>query len=879
MRKLFISFFIIYSCFMLSLCRAAEVGGANLKFTPDGGGKYIYCNNQEFITRAQLADYGFEPTYLMSADGIEKGKYTLYFSHINRTELKNIPPYDTLDEPQDITDEEKSYYSDIKYPGFAIEVDVCLEARSDTAVKITSVGFEVQQPRNYYYTNRLINYEDSWGCLNAVTDYLKTPIYTQGSEYKYEPVPFEEKTFTIKKGETVWFSDYIDNYEAVGWLKPVHLLCDFEITEGAADLKIAAVRSRSTLRDRSGIREDAAAGRYLRDGQYKGIADSLPSVTAPLEFEIDDSLSDGSKLPVTIFNQYLPDGLEVTEWLTHINPQNDRNVVRTAAESDLLTLYYYDSEKEKLYSKDYAGEKDNVWIFSPFYSDTREGGNPNYPLDTSKYNVKKSASLANYCVKTNYRIKIRNNGEKTRYFNYNAKCTSNLLAWITDKDDTPENPYITAKGYKDVSQWETLCTKELPPNEATEFTLTVFLPINYTGGIRNAFTITDEAASIQFFDDLKQSSVRDTEFTGKNYVTYKGGNFYVSDDKANERVIPAEENVKKIFSMDENAYKILWLSGRYFIMYKAFAETPAFYSNMTKHVSYIYVLDEDFHLTDTLKFRDGYPFMLSYAGGEFFVRSDITRKSKDLKSWQKAEFFDSGSFSLPFDNGSGIILLPRTGGETWLSPDGGENYYKISYPDGDKPPRYIDCFGDLYFYAEDDMLYTSTDGIYWDSFLQDAEITKISREQNDFVINDTIRISPEKKPLKKQLIINSELIKFSGETVENPSDLLVPAEEILKKAQLEYFISKDKKILIIKKDSKTYELHQGSNIIITKGSDEPEIKTTRYSKKLIPDKKDYLKNTCILKDDIFLIPAADVFSALGYECEYFENSKCYVISN
>lgn len=857
MKKLFISFFLIFTLF-------SPVLAADLKFTPDGGGKFIYCNNNEFITRNHLADYGFNPTYIMSNPDMEKGKYTLYFSHINRTELKNLPPWDTLDAPEELSSEQEEYYQDIKYPGFAIEVDVCFKAKTDTTVTLTSLGYEVQQPRNYYYTNRLINYEDSWGCLNAVSDYFKMPIYTVNSELKYEPKSFQEKTFSVKAGECIWLSEYIENYEAVGWLKPVHLLCDFEITEGLCDINIAAVRSFDKLGDRSRVAENAAPGKYWRDGQYKGVANSLPSTSANLDFEIDDSIKSGEALPVTIYNQYVPDGVEVLEWMTHINPQNDKNVRRNAAESDILPIVYRDSEKLSLYDEKHQAEKNDLWYFDPYHSDTRLGGNPNFTLDPSKYNVKKSASLANYCVKTNYKIKITNNGEVPRFFNYNAKCTSNIIAYITNPDGTPQKNNLTAKGYRDISEWDTLAVKELPPNKTTEFTLTVFLPINYTGGIRNSFVITDEQAEIKHFEDLKQSNVKDPLFTGKNYVSYSGGYFNVSEDGENYIQIPAEENVKKIFEMDEDAFRILYFNNKYYVMYSAFAETPAFYSWMTYLVSKTYVLDENFSLIDTLFFRDGFPFMLSEAGGKTYIRSNVTWETEDFKTFKQAKFLDEGGFSLPYDNGSGIILLAKTGGDTYLSPDNGKNYYLISYPEGDKKPRYIDVLGDLYYYAEYNMLYTSKDGLNWSSFDAGEKITKLSRIGDKFIINDSIIYEAENMPHDRNLILNSEVLKFNGETIENPQDLLVPADEVFKKAQIEYILSADKKILTVRSGERTFEFHAGSNIII--------------EHKKFRNEKSYLKNTCLLKDEAFLIPVCDVFSALGFDCEYFENSRCYVIN-
>ena len=63
---------------------------------------------------------------------------------------------------------------------------------------------------------------------------------------------------------------------------------------------------------------------------------------------------------------------------------------------------------------------------------------------------------------------------------------------------------------------------------------------------------------------------------------------------------------------------------------------------MTKYVSDVYVLDKNFTKVNTLKFNRSFPYMFSYAGGKYYIRSDKTYCSADLESWSAAEFFDGG---------------------------------------------------------------------------------------------------------------------------------------------------------------------------------------------------------------------------------------------
>ena len=110
--------------------------------------------------------------------------------------------------------------------------------------------------------------------LGAAT--CKCRFISSTREKKYLNAEFKETTITLKAGETYWLSQITPNYEEVSYLQPVHMLADFEIVKGCADINIAALKHTGILGDRSHHVESAAPGHYERERQYKGVADSLP---------------------------------------------------------------------------------------------------------------------------------------------------------------------------------------------------------------------------------------------------------------------------------------------------------------------------------------------------------------------------------------------------------------------------------------------------------------------------------------------------------------------------------------------------------------------------------------------------------------------------
>lgn len=875
MRK---KLFVVSLAFVLFGAFGVSVTAADLKFKPDGGGYFIYCNNNEFIRRMDLADTSNpEPSYIMNNTNMTNGKYTIYFSHVNHTELPSgeSRPEDTADmNINSFTAEDlEKYYTDDEC-GFDIECDVEFKAKTDTKIRITALGFEVQQPLNYYYTNQFIRYEDPWACLGAVADYMQRPIFDAGGVGKVYPKSFDVLEVEIAAGESAWLSEYIENYSVVPWLKPVHLLADFEILYGCTDVNVAALRALDTLGDRSEMSENAAFAKYYRDRQYKGVADTLPSVTAKLEYKIDDTMADGERLPVTVYNQYVPEGNEVYEWITHINPQGDKAVNRVAAESDMLCFEYFDPSKKLLYGDAVPkSERDCVWKFDVFHSDTKkfdptagvatkETFKPNYELDLFKSNTKTSGNYANYCVKTNYSLSVKNDGSRTRYFKYRAKTTAGIVVSVLDSEGKYVSENATHKVYDAVSKDETLACVELAPNTETKFTIEVFLPINYVGGIKNSFVISDNDEKIQYPEDMKQGTVLDPDFTGRDFVKWDGGALLRSDDGENWDEISVSDEVRKIFEGNYKNFKIEAVSGGYAAMWYSFVPTPSYYAPWLKYKSDIYFFDSDFALKGSANLGS-YPWEMTEAGGKIVVKADKVYESADGgETWSESGY---SGYNLPHDTGCGIVLAPKTLGDVYFSPDGGENLYKIAYRADVKPPRYVDVLGDLFFFAEGSDISFSRDGVEWVKVSVGEKIEKLSRVGNEIIVNEII-VNETKHfeipdvPSYVNVVLDGEVMQYDKQVRGHDYGVAVPLEMSMEKIGAEYDFDSKRGKVTIDFEGKHIELSIGSNMIKTDGE------------------KSYMSFGTSFESDRVFIPARDVFEALGFESEYFEDAKCLVIS-
>ena len=98
-----------------------------------GGGKYIYCNNEEGIFLSTLADSTTdEPSYIMNNYDLTPDKYIIYLSHFNYTHTSDNS-YNALER------------------GFDVELDVEIYATEDTEIVINRTAFEF--PANIYTEN------------------------------------------------------------------------------------------------------------------------------------------------------------------------------------------------------------------------------------------------------------------------------------------------------------------------------------------------------------------------------------------------------------------------------------------------------------------------------------------------------------------------------------------------------------------------------------------------------------------------------------------------------------------------------------------------------------------------------------------------------
>lgn len=59
--------------------------------------------------------------------------------------------------------------------------------------------------------------------MNACASLLGKPIYQLHSSSVFKPSSYKPVTVHIKKGETVWLSQYVNNYASTAFMEPVFM--------------------------------------------------------------------------------------------------------------------------------------------------------------------------------------------------------------------------------------------------------------------------------------------------------------------------------------------------------------------------------------------------------------------------------------------------------------------------------------------------------------------------------------------------------------------------------------------------------------------------------------------------------------------------------
>lgn len=874
MKKLLSAITALLMAAAFSVCAYAKTEPVDLKFSPKGDGTFIYCNNNESIRRERLSDISNpDAEYLMTNQNMKPGKYSLYASHLNHTELKN--------EDGTITE-----------AGFDIEVDVRFLAEEDTVINLKSAAFETPELSIFYENGMLQKNEGDWGCIQAVADYMQRPIRQLNGDIQYDPLKFEEVQISLKKGEEVWLSKYIENYRSIAWLKPVQILSDFEIVSGSAEIDVAALRCNGTTGDRSHNDPDAKFGAYHRDREHKGLADSLPFVYSDkMKYTIDDNVLSGTLLPVTLHNQVVPNGNTVQHWFTHLNPQTDAWSSSVCAESEMLPIYYNDPSKLDYYGEKVKDEdKDEVWHFDTTHSDTAEYIDgveaakdeyiPNYRIPDGTVNYDTfGCHLGNYGVGVNYVVSIQNNSSRTRYFNYNLRTTANNIVNVRDEKGEYVGDYSLLKGRSEEKREDTMACIKLPPNAETSFMIEVLLPMNYPGGMENSFVITDTPADMTVLDDTRLYKLTPDKFTGKEYFKWSGEEIYTSYDKENWTRHSVSDITKEIFKGNWNNYDIISTDRGYMAKCSEYQTSPSYYTNILNYYYTVYFLDKDFNVTGQHTF-DEYPNEIAFARDKYYVKTDnYIYYSSDTDRWKT---LDSNGYDMPSDNG-GIFSVAAKENEYYVSADGVE-YIKTAYPptapkeDTSKTPLYfdetsqkeitgnaenvtdkplyIDIAGNYYFYADESKLYLSKTALKWHCIDFGEKITSVEEIDDEIYINGRYRLLYDEDIKNASFMrIDDEIMSLDGITTIINDRTVVPVRLLS-----EYFGAK----VIWNPNKRTVNIYyNGDTIVYTIDSNEVRVNADTIK----------MDTTAVIHNDTTMIPIRAFAECMSLDFNYDEDIK------
>lgn len=734
MRKIITSVLFLITLFSFTGV-FARIEPCDLNFRPYGMGTYIYENNIESIERENLSDKSNpDAKYIMKNTSLKPGKYSVFITNLNNTGIK--------DEDGKIIE-----------TGFSIEVDGLFESKSNAVIKITSLAFEMPNVKTLYSGGNEQKYEDSWSCMDAWATYLKMPIYQVNSYKRYYPGNFTEIKFGVNKSKNVWISQYIENYAVVPYLKPVNILMDFEVVSGECDFNIAALKHTGTLKDRSNHNYDAKEDGYIRERQYKGIADTLPKVCATLNFNINERDKDGSYLPVNIYNQYNTAGRNTEKWVTNLNPQNAKWAKDLCAESDMLVIKYKDEEKLNLYGENVPDiKKDEWWYFDVFHTDTKSTSEEKNPQSENKFipnrlvtryedNYLEACNLGNYGVRVNYKVTINNRCDYDRYVYYNLETSSNNIVILYDENLKSVFPYAISKGNKGEGALDTMACVKLDAKKKTTFYIEVILPANNNGGMINSLVLKDTPYEVKFEPSQYEVSKNGMKTDGKNFLVWNNLDLYKSSDLINFEKVNLSGDAKDIFKTEGRHYDIIATDDGYIAKWAEYDGAPSYYESVLDFYNKVYIFDKDFNLISEKAF-DEYPTKIAYSMGKIYVKAGKNYYSENKKDW-----FELSTVNIPYGNDKIEISCTKYGFffmSTFDMP-----FTKLDHEI--QKPKFIGTLNDIFYYTDQSFLYLSKNGVYFEKIDAMEDIVTVDRIGDEILINNKTRILiPE---LQNDLII------------------------------------------------------------------------------------------------------------------------------
>lgn len=737
---------------------AAEVTPSDLRFTPSGGGKFIYCNNEEGISLYNLADSsGLTPSYIMNNENLTPDKYVLYITHFNYTHQNN------------------AQYQAVS-PGFAIELDVEMKASEDTVLQINRTGFETPLCIKKNDWGNLMFTNAEWGSLNACADFMNDTIYQLHSDIVYRPREQQPQTVEIKKGETVWLSQYVENYDRIPYMRPGFLTAEVDVLSGCLDMNVVALKSGVNLRDRSGFRSDAAFGSFKRDTMHKGIADTLPEVNAELSFTVDDTVADGTALPVRVFNSYNPNGSVVDTWITNINPLDDIWSRNSAAQSDMLAFTYYDPSKKTFYGKNVPeSEREDTWYFDVLHSDARaydaalagdvarDDYRPNFLLDISEENNGRACCLGNFGVTERYKINVTNNGNQNRFVEYELYTNSNLIVKVTDENGELLQP-VLSKGYTLEQTYDVMASVEIPAQSSRTFYLECTLPVNYVGGMKNRLFIQSQPTEKEYSEEVLYRLPQMEDVGTREWLI--------------EKALTGSSEVQRLFDGRWYDYEVIPTDYGYMARWESWDGNPNFHRTVWEMTRYIYFFDKDFNFTGSYGFYDDFPIDMAYVQGTFYVRtySGAIWESTDSANWTKRK-----EQVMPMGSAENLFGAYSQNGEVYAGLSD-ETYLPIAFQAGGPP--FVETLGDLFIASDANHVWTSYDGIYWQMYEAAEEIETIDKVGQTLIINDEQEIEIPEKKQETYVRLKDRYLSFDQPPVIENDRTLVPMRYIFEQLGL-----------------------------------------------------------------------------------------------
>lgn len=595
----------------MMLCAVGiSASAADITFTPEGGGKWIYCNNPERIRNRDLMNSDENPpSYIMNNENLGPDLYDFLICHINATDT-----------------------NDGYGMGYNIELDIELTAVEDSEITINKAFFETPLDEAYIYSDGTWAKEmNKAGCLHGLASFLGVNLTELNGSWLYEAQEYESVTIELKKGETIWLSQYMDGYRPVAFAKPVQIMGEIAINSGKMNFNVAAFKSGEEIGDRSSFTPDAAFGKYAYDRTQKGIADTLPKVNVNLQYTIDYSYKDGDYIENKVFNQYVKEGNVTDAWCSNLNPQDDIWSKSISVESDLLTMRYTDDSKLTYYgSKVKKNKKNNIWTWDPFHSDTtyyegdvtwytEEEYVPNYQLSEKRSNQGYACSMGNYGVTESYNLKVKNITDTDKYFEYMVETVSNVAVFVEDEDGR-HSGFLKGENWE--AKKDTMASMLIPAKSEKEFSVNFVLPINYVGGIRNSFRICNESHMGKTYEDYinEPRAAKGPMTTGVIASEVKDS-------------LPQE--VKDIIHGNYDCYELVKSDTGYMLRWMAWDGSPYYCASYWDRVKTIYFLDENYNIVDRYRFDKLARLGLFYDGYYYIEDADGNRfKSSDGQTWE-----------------------------------------------------------------------------------------------------------------------------------------------------------------------------------------------------------------------------------------------------